>query len=194
MQSNLYENNFDQFTKILIRKKAQQLLGKKGFTCSDRNDIEQELTLKLFKSRGAFDPGQAHWNVFVTTVVERCAANLLRNKQAKKRDHQRICSLNVVISKKKKRVIELGDMIDSQAQDARLGQKRRSDLDRAQLFGDLNEIIAGLSPELRELAEAMKVDSVSKISRDRGINRSKLNYRVRQLRQQFEDAGLADYL
>ena len=50
MQSNLYENNFDQFTKILIRKKAQQLLGKKGFTCSDRNDIEQELTLKLLKA------------------------------------------------------------------------------------------------------------------------------------------------
>ena len=194
MSRDLFDGKFDPFTEGLIRKKARQLVNRNGFTDSDREDIEQELTLKLLKKSGAFDSSQAHWNVFVTMIIERGTASLVRDKQAQKRDHRRVCSLNVVIAKKDKKMIELGDIIGSHEQDARLGRKQRSDFDQAQLLQDMNEVLSNLPPELRELAEVMKTDSIAEISRDTGVPRTSLNYRVRQLRQRFEEAGLAEYL
>ena len=88
----------DQFTARLIRRKAHQLVGRAGFTRSDREDIEQELRLKILKHFSSYDPQQGHRHAFVTAVVERHAANLLRNKQAEKRDHRRVRSLNVAIA------------------------------------------------------------------------------------------------
>lgn len=194
MQREFNDFDFDQFTQRLIHKKAQQLVRKSGFTPSDREDIEQNLKLKLLKNMDAFDPSQGHWNVFVTAIVERCAANLVRDTKAQKRHPHRACSLNVVIVKHNRRVIELGDTIDSQAQDTRLGCRRRSDLEQSQFVQDITDVIAELPLELRELAENLMSDSVSKISGDKGISRSTLNSQIRRLRKQFEQAGLADYL
>ena len=188
------DGGIDQFTKNLIRKKAQQLIRKTGFTSSDRDEIEADLTFKLLKNLDAFDRSRAHWHVFVTTVIERCAASLVRDKRSQKRDHRRICSLNVVIAKMDKQSIELGDTIGLREQDARLGQTKRSDLDLVQLIQDVNAVLTSLPPELRTLAKTLKTGSIQEISRDEGIPRTTLNYRVQQLRQRFEQAGLGDYL
>jgi len=181
--------------KGFIRKKARQLVGKSGFTRWDIDDICQELTLRLFRAMLSFDPNQGHWAVFVTTVVERSAASLLRDKRAEKRDHRRVRSLNVVIADDEHEgPVELGDTVGRRELDARLGQASRDEHDLAQLALDIAGAIAGLSPEMRELAERLKTDSVSQIARDLGVPRTTLNDRVRELRRQFEDAGLRDYL
>ncbi|MCX7701853.1 MAG: hypothetical protein N2039_13325, partial [Gemmataceae bacterium] len=65
---------FDRFTQGLIRRKVRQLVGRDGFTAQDRDDLEQELRLRLLQNLSQFDPDQAHRNVFVTSVVERAVA------------------------------------------------------------------------------------------------------------------------
>ena len=64
----------------------------------------------------------------------------------------------------------------------------------AQLVLDTAEVIAGLTPELRELAERLKADSVSQVARDLGVPRTTLNGRIQELRRRFERARLRDYL
>jgi RNA polymerase sigma-70 factor (ECF subfamily) len=185
----------DQFTARLIRRKARQLVGRAGFSRSDREDIEQELRLKLVKHFSSYDSGQGHRHAFVTAVVERHAANLLRDKQAEKRDHRRVRSLNVVIADDEDEgPVELGDTISRRELDARLGRSTGDQHHLAELVLDTAEVIAGLTPELRKLAERLKTDSVSRVARDLRVPRTTLNGRIRELRQRFERAGLRDYL
>ena len=189
------DGEIDQFTKNFIRKKARQLIGKTGFTSSDRDEIEADLTFKLLKNLDAFDCRPRPLERISSPRSSNAALpTSCETNRPKSAIIVAICSLNVVIAKKNKRMIELGDSISSQEQDARLCRNQRSNLDLAQLLQDLNEVFADLPPELRELAEAMKTDSITAISRDKGIPRYTLNYRVRQLRQRFEEAGLAEYI
>ncbi|MCX7428988.1 MAG: hypothetical protein NTW96_25600 [Planctomycetia bacterium] len=51
-----------------------------------------------------------------------------------------------------------------------------------------------LPDRLRDLAERLKSQTISKIARDIGVPRTTLNESVRRLRQRFENGGLKDYL
>src|SRR4029450_4658633 len=73
------------FAGSYIRRKAHQLIGKAGYTRSDRSDIEQELSLALYERLPRFDSSIAPWPAFVVTVVTRFAATLLAARRTKKR-------------------------------------------------------------------------------------------------------------
>jgi DNA-directed RNA polymerase specialized sigma24 family protein len=142
----------------------------------------------------SFDPNQAHRNKFITTVVERYVANILRDKRAGKRDHRRVSSLNVMIDVADEGPIELGETIGQRELDAQRGRYPRSDEELAQLVGDMADVMAKLPDELRDLAERLKTQTVSEIARDMGVPRTTLNESVRRLRRRFESAGLKDYV
>jgi RNA polymerase sigma-70 factor (ECF subfamily) len=189
-----FNQKIDQFTRGIVRRKFAQLIGRAGFSKQDRDDIEQELILRVLQSLPSIDPVQADRNVFITTVVERFVANILRDKQADKRDHRRVGSLSVMIDIKEGGATELAQMISQRELDAQRGVQPRSDEDQAQLARDLADTIATLPFDLRDLAERMKTQAVSKIAREIGIPRTTVNHWVRHLRQRFEQAGLRDYL
>ncbi len=184
----------DRFIRDLVRRKARQLVGKAGFTRSDREDIEQELYLKLLKAARLFDPTQAHWHSFATAVIERHTASLLRDKRAEKRDSRCVCSLDVVVTEDEEGPVQLGETIGQDEYDNRRGRWPRQEQELFELAQDVADVIAGLPAELRELAEALKTESLSEIARRTGVARSTLNARVQQLRERLERAGLKNYL
>jgi RNA polymerase sigma-70 factor (ECF subfamily) len=162
---------FDKFTRSIIRRKIKQLVGRAGFTRQDREDLEQELMLRLLQSLHRFDPDQGHQNVFVTTVIERAFAMIVRERLAKKRDGGVVRSLD-------------DEPVDSLP----------SDQEAFDLASDLADILARLPDDLRALAERLKSQSVSQAARDLGVPRTTLQRQVQRLRQIFEDAGLRIYL
>jgi|YNPNPStandDraft_1061719.scaffolds.fasta_scaffold00077_41 RNA polymerase sigma-70 factor (ECF subfamily) len=185
----------DGFAERLIRHKARQLARLPGFTWSDRDCIEQELRLKLLKHAASYDPQQGHRHAFVTALVQRQAANVLRAKRAEKRDHRHVHSLSAVVAADKEEgPVVLADTISRRHLDARLGRATREEHELAALAMDVHDVIASLPPELGELARRLKTDSLSQIARDLGIPRTTLADRVRKLRRYFEQAGLRDYL
>jgi RNA polymerase sigma-70 factor (ECF subfamily) len=183
-----------RYTRGIIRRKIKQLIGRAGFTKQDHEDLEQDLLLRVLQAMRQFDPENSHLNVFITTVVERAVANFLRDKKAMKRDHRRISSLNVMIDIADEGPTELAQTISQREYDARRDRYPRSDEELAQLIQDLAEVITKLPDDLRDLAERLKTKNFSEIARDMNIPRTTLNGLVRKLRQQFEDAGLKDYL
>jgi RNA polymerase sigma factor (sigma-70 family) len=189
-----YQEKFDRFTRGIIRRKIKQLIGRAGFANHDWEDLEQDMFLRVLQALKSFDPSQAHRNKFITAVVERYFANVLRDKQAGKRDHRRITSINVMINITDERPTELAQTIGQRELDARRGRHPRSDEEQAQLARDVAESIGKLPVELRKLAERLKSESVSDIARDMGIPRTTLNEIVRRLRRRFENGGLKDYL
>jgi DNA-directed RNA polymerase specialized sigma24 family protein len=87
----------DRFTWGIIRRKARQMVGHAGIKKQDRDDVVQELMLRLLQSLRLFDAAQADRKSFVTAVVERNAAKILRDRRAKKRDGGRIDWLDVLL-------------------------------------------------------------------------------------------------
>ncbi len=189
-----FDSKFDRFTCGIIRRKVKQLIGRAGFTRQDVQDLEQDFYLKVLQSLSRFRPTQGHRNKFITAVVERYVANVLRNKQAEKRDHRRISSLNVTIELTDDGPVELAQTIGSRELDARLGRARRSDEELVQLAIDLAELTATLPETWQVLLQHRRSHSLAEVARMLGVPRTTLNEWMRHIRQRFEKADLRDYL
>jgi hypothetical protein len=70
----------DRFIRGRIKRKVGQLMGRAGFTLQDRESLEHDLLTRVLDSLSKFDPEVGHRNKFVTAVVERHVATILRNK------------------------------------------------------------------------------------------------------------------
>ncbi|MFL5240597.1 MAG: sigma-70 family RNA polymerase sigma factor [Gemmataceae bacterium] len=168
----------DRFAQDIIRRKARLLVGRAGLTKQDREDLEQELALRLLQSLEQFDQEQGHLNVFITTVIERAISMILRARRAKKRDAGVVRSLDRTM--------------DGTSAEPTCRQSDAQEL--LDLANDLAETIAIMPENLRDLAERLKTQSVSQTARDLGIPRSTLQGEIRRLRQIFENTGLQIYL
>jgi RNA polymerase sigma-70 factor (ECF subfamily) len=184
----------DRFTRGIIRRKVKQLIGVAGFTKQNREDLEQELFARVVQSLPKFDPDQAHRNKFVTTVVERYVANILRNKRAAKRDDQGVTSLNVMIEITEEGPTELAQTIGEREMDSRLGRDRRSEEELTQLALDLADVIATLPESWQTLLELRKTQTMQEVADEMGVPRTTLNGWMRRIRQRFEKTGMQDYL
>jgi RNA polymerase sigma factor (sigma-70 family) len=168
------------FARSIIRRKARYVARCDGFTAQDVRDIEQELRLRLLQNLPQFDPDQGHINVFITMVVKRSVAMLLRERGAKKRVAA-VRSLDTLTND----IGEPAELLDHR-DDGRSAE-------RSDLAHDLAEVLTALPDELRELAERLKVQSVTQAARDMNVPRTSLLRQVDRLRRCFEDAGLRTY-
>ena len=174
----------DRFIRGIIRRKIKQLIGRAGFTRDDCDDLEQEMLARVLQSLPQFDPNRAHRNRFVTTVVERYVANILRNKRAEKRDFRRICSIDHIATLDGKRSTEVMDHC----------RVVRDQEELTQLAIDVADLLAELPDHLRSLAERLKMNSISAIARETAVPRTTLYGQIHRLRQVFESKGLSEYL
>jgi RNA polymerase sigma factor (sigma-70 family) len=182
------------FAERYVRRKAQQMSRRPGFTDADREDLAQELFLLLLRRRAAFDPAKAHAHAFTATVVERGAASLLRDRRAEKRDARRVTSLHQFVDTDGGGRVEIAAAVGRREYDARRGQYPRGEEELAQLASDLADVLATLPPDLRHLAEQLQTKSLAEVARAQGVQRTTLYEQVRRLRRRFERAGLKDYL
>jgi len=189
-----FNQKLDRFTHGIVRRKVKQLIGRAGFTHQDREDLEQELLLRVLQSLPSFDPKQAHRNKFVTAVVERHVATILRNKRAEKRNDQLVTSINVTVEVDDVGSVEMVQNVSEDELDARLGRKRRSAEDLANLALDIATVIAAMPQEWQQLAERRKTQSMQEISDALGIPRTTLNETMQLITARFKRAGLREYL
>jgi RNA polymerase sigma factor (sigma-70 family) len=179
----MYRNKYDlpPYACALIRRRARRLAHCLGGGAEDVRDFEQELTFRLWLSNPKFDPKKAHINAWVTTVVDRQVAKLLRERRAQKRSAGAVQTLDAPTSNGKS--IEVPD---------HRGSDR--DLERSDLRADLAGVLATLPADDRDLAGRLKVQTVSQTARDLKIPRANVQRQVEHLRRRFEDGGLKNYL
>ena len=183
-----------RFANGIIRRKVGQLIGRYGFKEQDREQLEQELTLRLLNSLRSFDPKQSHRNAFVTTIVERNVATIIRDRQAEKRDDRNVSSLNVTCRNGEFGPVELAQLIGQSEVDAQRGRQTRTHEQVVDLGNDIADIVARLPADLRDLAEQLKTKSLVQIARETGVTRASLRKHFDQLREIFEKAGLRLHL
>jgi RNA polymerase sigma factor (sigma-70 family) len=183
-----------RFDQVLIRRKVEELIDGGHFTAQDRDDLRQQLWLRLLERLPAFDPQQSHRNAFDTMVIERCAANAVRDRRAPKRNPGGTCSLDVLVEAPGEDCCDLAALIGQREYDARRGRSPRSREELTLLARDLADVQDTLNPEEWLLAELLKTQSVSEAARTLGVRRTTLYGWIHRLRQRFEQAGLQNYL
>ena len=91
--------------------------------------------------------------------------------------------------------MELHETIGQDEFDLRTGRYNRPVADRAHLLMDMNAVLIGLSPELRQVADMLRTHSVAEVARDLGIPRRTFRDRhLAQLREVFAANRMDDYL
>jgi len=193
-----YENRYqgiDDYAVRIIKYKARQLVGRVGFTESDRQDLEQEMVFDLLRRLPKFKPERAQRNTFIARVVEHKVATIIEAQKAGMRDYRLCsCSLNDRFENEEGGSVERIDTINQDDYLQRTGKLSRPISDLRGLSIDVRSAVEKLPPELRELCKRLQVESVTDISRDTGIPRGTIYESIKKLRTLFEDAGLKDYL
>lgn len=193
-----YENRYqgiDDYAVRIIKYKARQLVGRVGFTESDRQDLEQEMVFDLLRRLPKFKPERAQRNTFIARVVEHKVATIIEAQKAGMRDYRLCpCSLNDRFENEEGGSVERIDTINQDDYLQRTGNLSRPISDLRGLSIDVRNAVEKLPPELRDLCKRLQVESVTEISRDTGIPRGTIYESIKKLRTLFEDAGLKDYL
>ena len=65
----------DSFTRKLVEKKTNGLIGKYGYQEVDRDDLQQDIYLRVMQGVRLYDSREGHRNKFVTAIVERYVAS-----------------------------------------------------------------------------------------------------------------------
>jgi RNA polymerase sigma-70 factor, ECF subfamily len=73
------------YSTSLIQSKARRLCRRPGFSCSEREDLEQEMWLHLVAQAHHFDARRASLNTFIDRTVCSCVAMILRHRRRSKR-------------------------------------------------------------------------------------------------------------
>ncbi len=182
----------DEYAMTLIRVKARQLIGKYGFTRSDREDLEQDLSIFVLERMRHFDPRRGSDKTFIDRIVNRKVISIIRGRLAASRDYRRASSLNDAALDEEGKTVERGDTIPDDA-DRRIARGR--DVPAAMdLALDVLTVLATLDPELKRVCDLVIAGTKKDASEKLGLSKSGLRDRVLKLREVFSSAGLRDYL
>ncbi len=185
---------FDDLAMKLIKERVKQMIGRNGFTPSDREDLKQEFALHLLEClRRLKEPPQDRQGFF-RRVISRYAISLIRRREAQKRDHRRVSSLSKRVVDCDGQRVEMARTIPEDHTHTRLGIAPRSRLEDVELAHDVAAVLAKLPPDLRDLCERLKHHSITEVAHQLGVPRTTLHDALGRLRQHFEEAGLRDYL
>lgn len=191
------ENSYpgvDEYAVRLIRFKARQLVGRAGFTESDREDLEQEMVIDLLRRIPKFDPARAKRETFITRIVEHKVCTLIEAQKAAMRDYRmRRASLHDEIDDEDGGRVERWQTLDQETYLQRTGVADRGEAEQRDLRIDLEAALADLPPALRHLCEKLARLTVTDVSHATGVPRSTLYDSMKQIRARFERAGLAAY-
>jgi RNA polymerase sigma factor (sigma-70 family) len=163
-----------------IRRKARQLIGKAGLRWADRDDLEQELTLRLWRGLRDFDPALGSPGAFVATVLERAAHSILRLRNSEKRSCRYVRQLGPAPAMQND-----GEPDESCGDIASPSASHEAAVD---LTHDVAIVLQTLPSPLRALAEELKHRGISEIAVRSGCSRSTIYARVAQLRAAFRFA------
>jgi RNA polymerase sigma-70 factor, ECF subfamily len=186
--------DLDPYARRLIRFKARQLARRAGFTASDREDLEQDLSHDLLARLRHFDPNRANRDAFTTQVVLNRVRTILIERDRKRRDWRRCrTSLQELVA---------GDAPDdgaieraeTLAEDA-CGRGIRSPAsdERAELRLDLVAALQALPPDLRRVASALRTATPTDVSRALGVSRDTVYRAMRAIRVRFTELGIDVY-
>jgi len=184
-------NGFDEHAVRTIRQKARQLMRHAGFTDADREDLEQEFALHVWRRKSRHDPALGSFHTFIARIIDNYAANLIAERCAGKRDFRReVESLDETVEFRDGMQVQRRDLFD---QDACLSLTGRAKSVPG-LSIDFRRVLQQLPDRQRELCLMLMATTVSEVALMLGMPRGTLYEEIKKLKKALETAGLGDYV
>lgn len=174
-----------------IRYLAYRLSNQPRFRADERDDIRQDLWLKVLEKLPEFNPRRGKLFTFAMIVITRNSRNLIRHRRAAKRNSGPVASLN---GKRDDDCEELGDTLTDRAHEFRTGKHGRDTSELLQLATDTETVLSQLPPHLRALAERLKHSPKTSVAKEMNISRATLQDWMIELRKWFTHTGLDGYM
>jgi len=183
------------FAARLIAKKAKQLVRQFGFKKSDREDLMQEMRLRVWKGFQKFDATKAHWNAFVTTIIERQVATIIEATcRLKRNEGEYPDSLDVLLAQcQEDDAEESDDGLTPRETERFTGRDLETDQKLSVLKLDVDDVIASLPDDLRELCEHLKFYDITETAEQMGVPRTTVHSRLARLKEVFAKNGFEDF-
>lgn len=175
LRKNRYDGLIEQWKVGMITARAKRY----GFREDEIPDLEQLVVPELLGAD--FDPelaGGAQETTFVIEVIDRQMKKVMRDR-----------------GRDVRRANYEAESIDDPFALTERTLLRMSRTERNDLRVDLERAMAGLSPEEKEICEAlMKGQTQAELSRERGRSKAAMSDAVRRLREKLRKWGLDAYL
>lgn len=185
----------DPYVANLIRRKARQLVGHYGFRTTDREDIEEDLTVDLLRRMPNYDASRSGFRTFATRVVEHAVARMAEYRTAAVRDCRlEVRSLQETIAAGDGEQLPVEDLPHEDASLVQRGHGSGSSPEEQDLRIDLDRALGRLTMEQRELCLQLMTSTISEIASAKGMSRARLYEIRREIQAVFEQAGLREYL
>jgi RNA polymerase sigma-70 factor (ECF subfamily) len=166
----------DDFALRLIRRRAKSLVGKFGFTSSDRLDLEQDLILDLLQRLPKFDPQRLSPHAFVSWIVRNKVRLIVR---ARKR-----------LKGQKLECDETFDSLCDGAQTRHRGIEREQPTAAWERAEDVRAVLAQMPPELQSICELLKEKPASVVRRELCMTRKAMRTKLQAIREYFVAGNL----
>ena len=193
-----YRNRYDgcdEYAVSIIRRKARQLRGRKGFVKADIKDIEQELMLDLLRRLQRFDSRRAQKTTFIAMLVRNHAATLIEARTAELRDYRREAgSLDTQREDDGGASDDCPPVLDTPEYRRATIEAAHRDEDLRAMQRELHAAIADLPPDLQDLCLRLFTETVTEIAQDTNTPRGTVYEAIGRVRKHFERAGLRVYL
>lgn len=174
--------NLSEYASKLITHKARQLVGRFGFTRSDRAGLEQDLALHLIEHIDQFDPRRSSQNTFLDRIVNRRIISILRQRFAQRRD----CRRNVGLTEA---------MVDQEDDRLEPVDQRLARVDpSSDLAIDLAHVIEGFDGDTQRMCGVLMHESIAETARQLGLTRAEARTRVARIRKLLTESGLEVYV
>lgn len=182
-----------KYTRTLISVKVHQIIGRYGLTSSDREDLEQELTLAVLEAADAWDSARGSRNTFDNRIVNRKIATIIRYRSRSCRDYHRgHMSLDDAVRNEDGDSSSRGAILTEDS-DHRRGGVTASE-DHADLSKDVRSVVCSLEPDLQRLCDLLEKGTKADAAEAMGLSRTTIYKRCRAIRDRFAQMGLADYV
>ena len=191
-----------RYITTLIQITAKRQVGRYGYAESDRDDLEQLITMEVIRRRAKFDPGKAQENTFLARLVTHALADIIAARKAACRDYRRekgMLSQWVRVSSSSHPLYNewasRGELVTEDDSRRHLGKPALGPDELRDLSIDVATAAAALPDHLRDIATQLKeLGSARAVAAAMGLHHSTVSEAVKQIKEHFLKAGLDDYL
>ena len=185
----------DDYAVNLIRYKTRRLIGQAGYTRSDREDIEQDLSLHLRQQLPKHDPRKGTLKTYINAVLDNKIRTMVSARLTSQYDfRQHDCSLDEPVEADTGDMVSRAEAIDAEEYLMATGRLNRRTLDAVELRIDVRCAVSMLPADLQNLCARLQERTIVDIAREDGVSRQKIDELRRRIAFLFLEHGLDQYV
>ena len=185
----------DDYAVNLIRYKTRRLIGQAGYTRSDQEDIEQDLSLHLRQQLPKYNPRKGTLKTFINTVLDNKIRAMVAARTTSQFDfRQHDFSLDETIETETGDRVSRGEAVDSEEYLMLTGRINRKAFDTLEMRIDVQCAVSLLPADLQTLCARLQERTIVDIAREDGVSRHKIDELRRRIAFLFLEHGLDEYV